>query len=109
MAFELLTYGLIVGLLYRHARWQCMLSLYRSLLVAMLAGRAVWGIVQLIQMGVAHTNFTWQMFLGGAFLNAIPGILLQLILIPAVMLLLKRTGLVPMYHRHPRTASNGEQ
>ena len=61
----------------------------------MLAGRVVWGAVQCIQMGVFGSGFSLQMFLAGAFLNAIPGILAQLILIPLVMLALGRTGLVP--------------
>ena len=34
------------------------------------------------------------MFIAGAFINAVPGIILQLILIPAVMIALNRTGLV---------------
>ena len=95
MAFELLAYGLVVGLLYSLSRWHCLLALYRCLVLAMLAGRAVWGVVQTIQLGVSGGGFTLSMFLAGAFFNAIPGILAQLILVPAVMLALDRTGLVP--------------
>lgn len=94
MSFELLTYGLVVGLCYGYSRWQCILSLYRSLIAAMLAGRVVWGIVQMILLGITQSSFTWQMFLAGAFVNAIPGIILQLLLIPAIMVALNRTGLV---------------
>ena len=36
----------------------------------------------------------WQLFIGGALLNALPGIALQLVLIPSVMVLLDRTKLV---------------
>lgn len=95
MAFELMTYGLVAGLLYSMSKWKCMLALYRSLVIAMLAGRAVWGLVQTIQLGVFGSGFSLQMFLAGAFVNAIPGILAQLILIPVIMLALGRTGLVP--------------
>lgn len=95
MAFELLAYGLVVGLLYSLSRWHCLLALYRCLVLAMLAGRVVWGVVQTIQLGVSGGGFTLSMFLAGAFFNAIPGILAQLILVPAVMLALDRTGLVP--------------
>ena len=35
------------------------------------------------------------MFISGAFLNAIPGIILQLVLIPAIMVALDRAKLVP--------------
>ena len=95
MAAELATYGLVIGLLYFHSKWKCVVSLYRSMIIAMLAGRAVWGIVQPIVLGINGSSFTFKMFLAGAFINAVPGIILQLILIPAVMLALGRTGLIP--------------
>ena len=38
--------------------------------------------------------FTWQMFVAQAFINAVPGIILQLVLIPILMVALDRTGLV---------------
>ena len=59
-------------------------------------------------MGLTHSSFTWKMFLGGAFLNAVPGIVLQLVLIPAIMLLLKRTGLVPMHGKVKHAVAGGE-
>ena len=95
MAFELMTYGLVAGLLYSLSKWKCMLALYRSLLIAMLAGRVVWGVVQTIQLGIFGSGFSVQMFLAGAFVNAVPGIIAQLILVPVIMLALGRTGLVP--------------
>lgn len=95
MAFELMTYGLVVGLLYSRSRWQCIRALYRCLLLAMLAGRAVWGVVQAVLLGLTGSALTLQVFMASAFLNATPGIIIQLILIPAVMVALNRTGLVP--------------
>ena len=94
MAFELATYGAVVGWLYSHARWQCVVSLYRCLIAAMIAGRLVWAAVRVVMTGVAGVPFTWELFLSGALLTAIPGIILQLIVIPAVMVALNRTGLV---------------
>lgn len=99
MAFELATYGLVAGLLYGISHWQCIRALYRSIIAAMVAGRAVWGIVQIILLGIAGGRFTWQMFMAGAFLNAIPGIIIQLTLIPTIMLALHRTGLVRFHKR----------
>lgn len=95
MAFELATYALVVGVLYEKSRWQCTRALYRCLLIAMVAGRLVWGVVQMILLGVTGNAFTMKAFLAGALLNAVPGIILQLILIPAVMVALDRTKLVP--------------
>lgn len=95
MAAELAVYGLVSGLLYGLSRWQCLRALYRSIIAAMLAGRVVWGLMQIILLGISGGMFTWQMFLAGALLNAVPGIILQLILLPGIMLALHRTGLVP--------------
>lgn len=94
MALELMTYGLVVGLLYGLSRHQCIIALYRSLIIAMLAGRAVWGLAQIVFLNMQGNAFTWELFLSGAFLTAIPGILIQLLLIPAIMLALHKTGLV---------------
>lgn len=95
MAFELAAYGGIAGFLYNRSKWQCIVALYRSLLTAMVGGRIVWGAVRLLMLGMMKNAFSWQMFMAGAFLNAIPGIVLQLVFIPALMVALNRTGLVP--------------
>lgn len=94
MSFELATYGLVVGALYAHSRWKCIFALYRSLLVAMVVGRIVWGVAEIILLGLGGQTFTWELFLSGALLTAVPGIILQLVLIPALMVALDRTGLV---------------
>lgn len=95
MAFELATYAFTAGFLYERSRWQCTRALYRCMLISMIAGRVVWGIVQAALLGLGRNRFTFQAFIGGALLNAIPGIALQLVLIPAVMVALDRTKLVP--------------
>lgn len=94
MAFELATYGLVIGLLYSRSRWQCVFALYRSLLIAMVVGRIVWGVAEVVLLGLDGQAFTWELFLSGALLTAIPGIILQLVFIPALMIALDRTGLV---------------
>ena len=94
MAFELAAYGFVVGFLYSHSRWKCVVALYRCMIIAMLSGRIVWGIVQTILLGLGENGFTFSAFIAGAFLNAIPGIILQLTLIPAIMIALNKTGLV---------------
>ena len=92
MAFELAVYGLVSGILYRllpKKKW----SIYVTLIVAMLAGRVVWGIARLIIAGLSGNSFTWALFLAGAFTNAIPGIILHIVLIPVIVMVLERTGL----------------
>lgn len=105
MAFELETYALVVGVLYEKSRWQCTRALYRCMIAAMIAGRLVWGAVQAVLLGLGGQAFTLQAFLAGALLNAVPGIVIQLILIPAVMVALDRTKLVPF----KRLEGNGIQ
>lgn len=95
MAFELAAYGLISGFLYANARWHCIKSLYRCMIAAMLGGRAIWGIVMLVLLGIGTEGFTAAAFISGAFLNAVPGIILQFIMIPGIMLALDKTHLVP--------------
>lgn len=102
MAFELAAYGFIAGFLFNRSKWKCLRSLYRSLIIAMLGGRFVWGVVQGILLGAQ--GFTFKAFIAGAFINAVPGIILQLILIPAVMLALNKTHFVSM-NKHK--AENG--
>ncbi len=98
MAFELATYGTVSGFLYeRFASLKCgsfQIGSYISLLGAMLSGRIVWGIVSVIIYGVNNASFTWQIFISGALLNAIPGIILQLILIPILILALEKAGVM---------------
>lgn len=89
MAFELAAYGFLAGLLYRLLPKKN-LFLYANLVMSMIGGRIVWGAVSYILYGFAGTAFTWQIFLGGAFINAIPGIILQLILIPVLVMALQK-------------------
>ncbi len=91
MLFELAAYGFISGLLYSLSKKKTLFTLYCSMLAAMLAGRIVWGIAQIILLGIGEGGFTFGAFIAGGFTTALPGIILQLILIPAVMLALKKT------------------
>lgn len=100
MSFELAAYGAVAGFLYNRSKWQCIIALYRSLIIAMLAGRLVWGAVQAVLLGVSGNAFTLSAFFAGAFTTAIPGIILQLVFIPAVMVALDRTGLVRFRKAH---------
>mgnify|MGYP003790214201 FL=1 len=91
MAFELGVYGLITGFLYKKLSKNT-INIYISLIVAMIAGRLVWGIVSYILFGINNTAFTWEMFIAGAFLNASIGIVIQLIIIPLIISALYKSG-----------------
>ena len=92
MCFELAAYGFLAGWLYAHSRWKCVKALYACLIPAMIGGRLVWGVVEVVLLGLTGSAFTWSAFLAGAVLNAVPGIILQLVFIPAFMVALDRTG-----------------
>ena len=94
MAFELLTYGLVIGLVYRRLAKKGMVGVYAALVTAMVAGRLVWGVAEVVLLGLNGNAFTAQAFLAGALLNAVPGIIVQLILIPAVMAALQKAGAI---------------
>lgn len=85
MAIELCAYGLLVGIFYGLFRKKNLFALYGSLIPAMLGGRILWGIAQVVLLGLSGKTFTLAVFWANGFAKAVPGIVLQLILIPAVM------------------------
>ena len=93
--------------LYNRSRWQCVVALYRALLAAMVGGRIVWAAVRVVMTGVASVPFTWQIFLTEALVNAIPGIILQLVFIPVLMVALDRTGMVRFRREQAGTQAAG--
>ena len=92
MAFELAAYGLITGVLYRKLG-KGTRNLYISLLCAMVVGRLVWGAAQMVIMGLNGGNFPFSAFVAGAVTSAVPGIVLQLVLVPAVVRALEKAHL----------------
>lgn len=92
MAFELAVYGGVAGFLYRKFP-KTIPGIYASLLIAMILGRVVWGIVRLVLAGIAGNGFTFAAFLSGAITTAIPGIIVQLVLIPVIVYALEKAGL----------------
>ena len=91
MCFELAVYGAVSGLLYRRLPKRSA-GVYAALAAAMVSGRIVWGVVMVILSGTGENPFTWAAFLAGAFFNAIPGIVLQLVLIPVIVSALRKAG-----------------
>lgn len=88
MAAELATYGLVIGFVYS-LRKKSLAWLYFSLILSMIAGRLVWAPVMAALMG--FNGFTLSYFFTESVLLAVPGIILQLILIPILMLLFKKS------------------
>ncbi len=93
MAFELAAYGALTGILYKVLRGK-RLSAYITLVVAMLGGRIVWGVAAFAIYSLLGNPFTWEIFISGAVLEALPGIILQFILIPPIILVLQKNGFI---------------
>ncbi len=91
MALELATYGLVIGILYARTKKHTIKKLYFSLITSMILGRIVWGIAKAILLGVSGKAFTISAFIAGGFVDAIPGIIVQLALIPAIMTIYQRS------------------
>lgn len=89
MAFELMTYGLVCGLLYKLLPKKIGFT-YLSLITAMIAGRLIWGAGMLIIAGVTSKAFSLSAFWAGAVTGAVPGIILQLVLIPPLVFIFER-------------------
>lgn len=89
MAFELCAYGLFSGLIYK-ALPPKKINIYVTLISSMLLGRIVWGAVMFFLMGIGKAEFGIEKFLAGGFINAVPGIILHIVLVPIIVMALRR-------------------
>ena len=89
MSAELATYGAVSGLLYSKLPRNKM-SIYIALLMAMVAGRLVWGVAQFLCVGLDISAFGLSAFWAGAVTTAIPGIVAQILLIPVLMMAMEK-------------------
>lgn len=88
MAFELAAYGAISGWMHKYLPRKKPF-IYCSLLSAMIFGRLIWGVAMFVCLGGRGGSFTLSAFLAGAVLNAIPGIIVQIVLIPILVMILE--------------------
>ena len=93
MMVELAVYGLCTGLFYRRFPRKPV-YLYVSLVLAMLLGRLCWGAVRWLFTCFGAGAFTFQAFLTGAFISAWPGIVCHLLVIPPLVMALKKGGVL---------------
>ena len=93
MAFEMAAYGACASILYRKLPKKT-INLYLTLIVAMIVGRIVWGLASFVLYSIQGNAFTFQLFLAGSIINAIPGIICHILIIPPIVMVLKKAGLV---------------
>lgn len=92
MAVELMFYGMVSGFLYSKFK-NHKFGIYLALIPTMIIGRIAWGIAEIILFSALGNSFTWMIFVTQGFINAVPGIILQLFLIPVVVARIKRQGM----------------
>lgn len=90
MATELATYGFFMGFLYNKFFKKQIWWLFCSMTITMIAGRIVWGITKAYLLGLKGQAFTFSGFIMGGFFDALPGIMIQFILIPFILSIMKR-------------------
>ena len=92
MAPELMTYGILAGVLLRLLPKR---NIYVpvALVGSMIGGRLVWGVMRLVLTAFTGEPFTLAMFLAGGFTNALPGIVLHILIVPPIVIALRRAGL----------------
>lgn len=91
MAFELAAYGLVSGLVFARFRKKNIGAIYLSLVAAMLAGRVVMGLVNSVLYRFLGTPYGFREFFEAGFVNALPGIIIHLLLIPPIVLAIQNS------------------
>lgn len=89
MSLELMIYGLVTGLVYSYLR-KSVVSIYISLISAMVLGRVTYGIITAILLFAKGGTYSFNIFVTSTILGSLPGIILQLVLIPIVIVILDR-------------------
>lgn len=87
MAVELAIYGLTIGFVYEKLKpfKERIFNIYLALIIAMVAGRLAGGITNVLILGIQGDSFTLNAFLTGYFVATLPGIVLQILIIPAII------------------------
>ena len=95
MLCELAAYGISSSLFMRYLSMKSAYAkLYVSLIGAMLFGRVLYGVLNSLIFSAG--NYSLQLWLASAFVTAIPGIAIQVVLIPAVVFALQKANLVEL-------------
>jgi len=93
MAFELAVYGALAGILYKKLPKKNV-YIYVTLVVSMLVGRIVAGIANYLILFSRGQSYTMATFLSVNFVTAIPGIILHIVVIPIIIMALRKAKLI---------------
>jgi Protein of unknown function (DUF1393). len=90
MMLELGAYGVLTGVLYKLTKGK----IYITLIGSMLGGRIVMGLANTIFLGFAGEAYGIAAFISAAFVTALPGIIVQIILIPVFLYAMRKAKLM---------------
>ncbi len=90
MMVELGCYGFFSGLFYQKYH----LNVYIALILSMLTGRAVNALVSYIFYPIFGLEFSFGTFLTASFVTALPGIVIQILIIPVIVAILKQAKII---------------
>ena len=100
---ELCVYGLAGGLAMKYIRTgSSVADVYISQIIAMIAGRIVGGIATAIFFTVTSGVYSLGLWAASYFVEAVPGIVAHLVLVPVLVLSLQKAKLAP--RRYAKTA-----
>ena len=87
MAFELATYGVVIAIVYKNIELlkNNLFNIYLALILAMIAGRIIYGIYYGTVFGIIGEAFGFSIFITSVIITPLPGIVLQILLIPALV------------------------
>ena len=106
MAFELAAYGFASGLLFKLAYKmfngndkKLIISIYVVLIIALIFGRLVYGLTMFVLTFITpdKVNLNGMIYISSTILYAWPGIILQIVLIPAIIIALYKAKLLNRY------------
>ncbi len=87
MLLELSVYGLVTGIIFKVFQSKnLILNIYVALLGAMILGRITYGIMNAVYFRVGAYSF--KVWIASAFVTSLPGIIIQIIFIPTIILAL---------------------
>ncbi len=91
---EMLVYGAVSGAVshYLMKNKGTLLNVYVSLISAMICGRIVSGIIKYLLLIPTANPLTWKAFIGAAVITSWPGIVIQLVIIPIIVAVIKKIG-----------------
>lgn len=85
MSFELCAYGFMSGIVYKKLKGKVG-AIYISLILSMIIGRLLCGVASFFLYQIMGMKLTLKLFFTQAVISGVPGIILQLLIIPPIIL-----------------------